>query len=345
MSTGYRGTYVISWSQTELDGSTAGSVDAIRVGGIWRWTGTALRVDTRQNVLVLEGAIGTDNQQSRAAAYGVADAEPAQYPADRPFSAGFDVTDGSGRYRIALLPGQSTRQPLLSFIGHPPPAGTDLRIVDARTNPGPTHRGAGLPTGTICFTPGTRIATANGPRAVEDLEEGDRILTRDNGSQPIEWIGSRRVTGARMHAMPHLRPIRLRAHVMGQDEPDADLVVSPDHRILLRGDMAQALFNTDEVLVAAKDLVNDRTVTVDHTLREVRYVHLLLPAHQIIWANGMETESFHPAFAALDEIAPDQRQQLEDRLPDLNADPFAYGDPARRTLTRSEAALILHEMG
>ncbi|HCE71257.1 MAG TPA: type I secretion protein, partial [Ruegeria sp.] len=33
----------------------------------------------------------------------------------------------------------------------------------------------------ICFTPGTLIATAHGPRAIETLRPGDLIVTRDHG--------------------------------------------------------------------------------------------------------------------------------------------------------------------
>ncbi|MCP4818938.1 MAG: Hint domain-containing protein, partial [Shimia sp.] len=151
--------------------------------------------------------------------------------------------------------------------------------------------------GVICFTPGTVIATPQGPRKIEDLREGDCVQTRDNGAQPVQWIGSRRMTGARLFAMPKLRPIRIRAGALGIDRPDQELVVSPDHRMLVRGAAAQALFNSDEVLVAARDLVNGSTVAVDHALREVTYVHLLLPGHEILWANGVESESFHPASA------------------------------------------------
>lgn len=352
MSTGYRGAFVISWTQTELDGLTGATVGAIGVGSIWRWSGSALRIDAPRDVLVLERPLGADEVHRRAAsqvrrlvgrAIGAVDGDLAAVK-DHVFESGFSVTDGNRRYRVTLIPVEAGRQPLLLFVSDVPPADTDLWVVDATIGPDAIAVQPTTPNGTICFTPGTRIATPNGPCLVEELQEGDRISTRDSGSQPIEWIGSRRVTGARMHAMPHLRPIRLRAHVMGQDEPDADLLVSPDHRVLLRGAMANALFNTDEVLVAAKDLVNDRTVTVDHALREVTYIHLLLPAHQIVWANGLETESFHPAFASLQDLSSEQHQQLHDRLPDLKADPFAYGDPARRALTGPEAALIRHEM-
>ena len=56
----------------------------------------------------------------------------------------------------------------------------------------------------------------------------------------------------------------------------------------------QALFNTPEVLVAAGDLANGRTILPDATVREVTYIHLMLANHQVLWANGVETESFHP---------------------------------------------------
>jgi hypothetical protein len=101
-------------------------------------------------------------------------------------------------------------------------------------------------------------------------------MTRDNGPQEVLWMGSRRITGARMFVMPELRPIRFRPGALGIDRPDQELLVSPEHRMLVKGAAAQALFNTPEVLVPARDLVNDRTVFTDLKVREVTYVHLLL---------------------------------------------------------------------
>ena len=131
---------------------------------------------------------------------------------------------------------------------------------------------------------------------------------------------------------------------MGLYRPDEDLLVSPQHRMLVTGSAAQALFNTAEVLVAAEDLVNDATITVDHALREVTYVHILLERHNIVWANGLETESFHPSNTALDTVDPVQREGLLNILPEIEANPQAYGDYARRNLSGSEAAILRHEL-
>ena len=140
----------------------------------------------------------------------------------------------------------------------------------------------------ICFTPNTRIATPEGPVLVRDLAEDDLILTKDDGPQPIRWIGWRRMSGARMFAMPELRPIRIRGGALGLDVPDDDLLVSPKHRLVIKGGVAQALFNTPEGLVAARDLLNDHSVTVDRRVNDVTYVHLLLDRHQVVFANGVE---------------------------------------------------------
>jgi hypothetical protein len=187
------------------------------------------------------------------------------------------------------------------------------------------------------------IQTPSGARRVEDLREGDKVQTKDNGAEEVCWIGSRRMTGARLFAMPHLRPIRIGAGALGIERPDCELVVSPEHRMLVKGGAARALFNTPEVLVSARDLVNGSSIAVDRQLREVTYIHLLLPRHQILWANGVETESYHPANAALSTLGDGDRARLLAMLPELESDLNSYGAYARRNLSRSEAAILQHE--
>jgi len=113
--------------------------------------------------------------------------------------------------------------------------------------------------------------------------------------------------------------------------------------MLIKGDVARALFNTPEVLVTARDLINNGSIAVDVHMREVTYYHLLLPDHQILWANGVETESFHPASTALSTLDPEDRARLLGLDPMLEQEPQRYGGFARRSLSASEAALLTHE--
>ncbi len=352
MKTGSLGTFVISWSQTEVDGLRAAPLDVLAVGTTWRWTGAAVRVDGPQGVLLLEGADGATDIRKRAARMvrrlvgaavgGDGAAGPDQ--ADGLPEQGFIVTDGHQSFTVTLILVPDTGARLLMLVGDLPPVDQDLWVV--RTSIDRTHSGVGARTagGVICFTPDTRLATPNGPRMIRDLRPGDRINTRDNGPQEVMWTGHRRMTGARLYAMPHLRPVRFKAGALGIGRPDEDLLVSPQHRMLLQGAAAQALFNTPEVLVAAEDLINDQTVIVDHTLREVTYVHILLERHNVIWANGLESESFHPSNTALDTVDPGQLGTLLQLLPGIETNPHSYGDYARRNLSASEAAILRYEM-
>lgn len=153
--------------------------------------------------------------------------------------------------------------------------------------------------------------------------QADHVLTHDNGAQLVIWTGHRRYNGPKLHTMPHLRPIRFWSGVFGPDRPDPDLQFSPQHRMLLKGRAAQALFSVDAVLAAAKDLVNDLTVTIDCAVQEGTSVHVLLERHNVFWADGLESESFHRANAALDKVDPLQREDLLDQLPKLMRNPHS----------------------
>ena len=352
MKTGLKGTFVISWSQTEIDGLEAAPVQSLNVGAAWFWRGDAIRVDGPAEVLRLDKADESKNLRKRAARMlhrlvGAAVDDkplvPHEFMDENPLvDSSFVVTDGTQSYTVTLIEVGRGSQPLLMFLDEIPPRGCDLWVVHHTLGVVSSNSMGPESGGVICFTPGTRILTPDGLCLVQNLREGDMVQTKDNGAQEIVWKGARRMTGARMFAMPHLRPIRIRMGALGVERPDEELLVSPSHRMLIQGDEAMALFNTPEILVAAKDLINGKTVTVDVTVPEVTYVHLLLSDHQILWANGVETESFHPASAALTTLDASDRTRLMAQFPDLEFDPHTYGGYARRNLSATEAAIMNH---
>ncbi|OSQ48195.1 Hint domain-containing protein [Marivita geojedonensis] len=352
MGTAYKGTFVISWSQTTIDTLQSAPVDFLRVGVAWSWTGDAVRVDGPNDLVRLDEAEGEADRRRRAARMvrrlvGAAMEDipdPAALAVDHPIAdKSFVVTDGGTTYTVTLIETGPQKQPLLMFLDGVPPRDHDLWVVHATlatvvTQTDAEHQGA-----VICFTPETRILTPDGVKLIHELREGDYVQTKDNGAQPIQWMGQRRMSGARLFAMPKLRPIRIRAGVFGLDEPDEDLLVSPEHRMLIKGRVAMDLFNTPEVLVAARDLVDHERVSVDLNVREITYVHMLLPQHEILFANGVESESFHPANAALSTLDPQDRDRLGQMLPNVEYNPQSYGSYARRNLSASETAILLHE--
>lgn len=189
-----------------------------------------------------------------------------------------------------------------------------------------------------CFTPGTRILTDQGERVIETLAPGDMVLTRDNGWQPLRWIGRRDMTQAELMAEPRFNPIRIAQGALGEGLPQRDMLVSPQHRMLLAGPRAELLFGEHEVLAAATHLVG--TPGIERVMpRTVSYIHLMFDHHEIIHADGAWSESFQPGEATLEGLGEDQRAELLALFPDL-AQSGAY-PAARITLKGREAKVLL----
>ncbi|OWU72626.1 Hint domain-containing protein [Marinibacterium profundimaris] len=183
----------------------------------------------------------------------------------------------------------------------------------------------------ICFTRGTMIRTPSGERPIEDLVHGDRVLTLDHGPQVIRWIGRRRVA-----ANGRFAPVVIAAGTFGDHDR---LVVSPNHRVLRQGAAIEMLFEETEVLVAAKHLVDNRNVTIQSG-GTVEYIHILFDQHELIWANGMISESLFPGAEVNDEDQAESLAELLELFPQLarmhEQDPVA----ARRCLKQYEARLL-----
>lgn len=179
----------------------------------------------------------------------------------------------------------------------------------------------------FCFDRGTLIETEEGDVAVEDLRVGDRVVTLDHGPQPIRWIGSRQLDRETLEANEKLRPIRIRAGALGDGVPARDLVVSRQHRILVRSKVAKRMFGA-EVLIPAHKLIPLEGVTVAQDRDTVEYFHFLFDDHQIVLSNGMPTESLFTGPQALKAVSPEGREEILTLFPELAAPTYAP-KPAR----------------
>lgn len=135
----------------------------------------------------------------------------------------------------------------------------------------------------VSFSRGTNITMSSGAqRRIEDLQVGDKVLTRDDGGQEIRWIGQHTV-----RAVGNFAPIVIKAGTLNNTN---DLVLSPDHRLFIyqRRDALGA--GRSEVLVKARHLVNGDTVTQQDG-GFVDYFQLLFDQHEIIYAEGIAAET------------------------------------------------------
>lgn len=192
-----------------------------------------------------------------------------------------------------------------------------------------------------CFTPGTRIATPRGERAVEELRVGDRVITRDNGLQEIRWIGQRALTEAEVRKAPHLRPVMIRAGALGRGLPLHDMLVSPQHRMLLTSERAALYFEDREVLASARHLTGMDGVDLA-AAQHTTYVHFMFDQHEVVLSNGAWSESFQPGAQVLDGLGDAQRDEIFELFPELRDTRGIEGyQAARRSLKKHEARLLV----
>ena len=249
----------------------------------------------------------------------------------------FEVTDGTDSWRVAVidvdLNNDNTIQAgaengyFLVFPDGMPPADTDLTVVGIVENDASTPH-LGLGANVVCFAAGTLVDTPSGPRPVESLRPGDMVVTRDAGAQPLRWSGATSVP-----ALGDLAPIVISPGALGNA---CELVVSPQHALLLDDWRAELLYGASDVLVRAVDLLGH-----DGIYRRpggiVTYCHILLDAHHLVRTAGLWSESLYPGDMTLQTVNPMARAEIEALFPDLSR----YGPKAAPCLKHFEAACLV----
>ena len=183
-----------------------------------------------------------------------------------------------------------------------------------------------------CFTAGTVIRTPSGEIPIETLSIGDKVTTLDHGNRPIKWIGKRTVP-----AQGNLAPILFAKGAIGNTR---ELLVSPQHRILINNWRAELLFGEAEVLVAAKHLVNDKDIC-RVIGGDVTYIHIMFDQHEIVFAEGAPSESFYPGQTSMSQMETEVRDEIFKIFPELEKlDPTLCYPPARPFLKGFEARAL-----
>jgi hypothetical protein len=191
-----------------------------------------------------------------------------------------------------------------------------------------------------CFAAGTRIETDRGPVPVEMLTVGDVVRTLDCGLQPIRWIGRTALTRRDLLGRPHLAPIRIARGAFGAACPTRDLVVSPQHRVLLSGWPVELAYGEAQVLAPAVALVGRPGVTRETAGDGVTYVHFMFDRHQVVLSEGMPTESFLVGETIRDGMDRDQMAEILELFPDLAGLSGTTAPAARPILKVREARAL-----
>ena len=197
------------------------------------------------------------------------------------------------------------------MYGSPPPTGQVRTRFTADGN-----GTAGDYVAPVCFVTGTKILTARGEVAVEDLKVGDFAVTVKGAQRPIRWIGHRLVEAADYSSPQDVWPVRIEAGAIGMGVPTSDLLVSPDHCLVF-----------DDVLVPAKHLINGATIRQE-PVEAVGYWHIELDSHEALLAEGAPAESYRDCgMHAFFEGAEGWGHRVGDKAPVALLAPHALSGP------------------
>lgn len=180
----------------------------------------------------------------------------------------------------------------------------------------------------VCFCSGTLIRTTSGDVPVETLAIGDHVVTKSGATRPVVWLGQR--TLSRETMLMEDMPVRVSAGALGNGLPLNELFLSPGHSICI--DMM------GEVLVPICHLINGSTIS-QVSMPEVTYWHVELESHDIIFSNGLPSESYiecgNRGFFVGENDRPDHVASLQDFCRPVLNDPVLF--TALRSRIRSRA--------
>lgn len=129
---------------------------------------------------------------------------------------------------------------------------------------------------------GSHLATTMGWRPVEALCAGDRVLTFDNGLQPITAV-RRAALAPSAEIPPRLRPLVVPAGALGNRDP---LILLSEQTVIVESDHAEAACGDPFVLVPAGMLEGWRGIARAAAPEPFDVVTLEFEDEQIVYANG-----------------------------------------------------------
>ncbi len=184
----------------------------------------------------------------------------------------------------------------------------------------------------VCYAPGTMIDTPEGPRRVETLQDGDLVMTLDHGPQAIRWTHSGILPLEK--AEGDYKPVQIRVGALGRGRPAQDLIVSPQHRILVGAAGQLDRVFTTEAFAPAKSLTGVPGIRHMKGIKEITWVHFACDRHEVVTANGCLSESLLLGPMVMNGLSAVERRALTDLFgPAATLDAALNGPAARDCLT------------
>ncbi|GHA40722.1 hypothetical protein GCM10008927_01190 [Amylibacter ulvae] len=192
----------------------------------------------------------------------------------------------------------------------------------------------------LCLCSKTLLKTDRGLKPIGEICVGDMVATLDNGHQAVRWVGKQCVDFMNNPEMQNHTPILIQKNAFGENRPFQELILSPQHAVMLDGWEPLVFTGQDEVFASAKSLVNETSVCNLPDCTEIEYCHILFDQHHVIWAQGLTVESLFLGDLAKDHILHQKRAELLSVFPDLDALRKNFKQRARSKVKPYEVAAM-----
>lgn len=211
-------------------------------------------------------------------------------------------------------------------------------VTPAQITTQPQLFSAGIP----CFTPDVMLATKRGTVPAGQIQVGDLLQTADNGFQPVIWVGMRSLSPAELTLHPHLKPYLV--HPNSLLSPERPMLLSPQHRLLVNRRTFDHETHFGEKFLSAKLLaeIDPKCSQRINSNQAITYVHLMTEHHEVIFAEGIATETFWPGPEAIRGLSAQDMLELFSLFPDLASVHELVGEYGRGQVSKTYGELARH---
>lgn len=166
------------------------------------------------------------------------------------------------------------------------------------------------------FAPGKLIATPMGQIPVNELQQGDQVITRGHGIQEISWIGHRKICERELKFFPKSIPVLVGQGALGNGLPERDILVGSNTRVLITNRLHKTGQNKPVFLVAARHLTSFAGISISDC-SSFRWTPFMFERHELVLIDGIWIECFQPNDPSLQGLSNVQRDELFQFFPEL----------------------------
>ncbi|MFW2588727.1 Hint domain-containing protein [Sagittula sp. SSi028] len=192
----------------------------------------------------------------------------------------------------------------------------------------------------MCFVAGCNISTPGGGRPIEHIRAGDLVDTVDGRVEQVLWAGLSRIPFAEQMINTRKRPVRIGRGALGPQVPQKAVLISPQHRVLVRSRQVLRMLGSAEAFVPALSLTSLPGIRVMPPLPELEYLHLACARHSVLLVEGIGVESILPEPSTLQELGSAERVSVSEQM---EWTPYSLrpGDHARPVLSMRKAETLV----